>query len=402
VAEQNVVLAGFAPIHVQKPVRQEHLLSYYAWLLASARCAAEQAATPEAAGKILADVQEKVRRYGVSPSFVARRQFNAFPESEEALGQRGVPPQLPEGFENLLAQPEGPNIAERMERFEKVALQVFRKWYQPDAKAPDDLIHVTCSGYVAPSPAQRFVAERGWFSTPVMHSYHMGCYGAFPAIRNAVGMLTSRALGGPEGKRRVDIVHTEYLSGHVATLKDGPADIIDMTLFGDGFIGYSAYPEDVFQTARKLGPGLRVVAAHEEIIPGSLGEMTWKLGPQQFDMHLSKNVPLLIRENVLGFARKLCTRAGLDFDRSKEQLFYAIHPGGPRIVDHTRDVLGISEEKLGHTRRVFHELGNMCSATVPHILMEVLQDSAIPSGAKILSMGFGPGLTASGLILEKV
>jgi alkylresorcinol/alkylpyrone synthase len=402
VAEANVVLAGFAPVHVQKPVPQEHLLSYYAWLLASARCAAEGAATPEAAGQILLDVQEKVKRYGVSPGFIARREFNAFPDSEEALGQRGVPPQLPEGFENLLEQPEGPSIAQRMERFESVALQVFRKWYQPEVTAPDDLIHVTCSGYVAPSPAQRFVAEKGWFSTPVMHSYHMGCYGAFPAIRNAVGMLTSPALAGPEGKRRVDIVHTEYLSGHVTTLKNGPADIIDMTLFGDGFIGYSAYPEDVFRSARKLGPGLRVVAAHEELIPGSLEEMTWKLGPQQFDMHLSKNVPLLIRENVLGFARKLCARAGLDFERSKEHMFFAIHPGGPRIVDHTRDVLGISEERLGHTRRVFHELGNMCSATVPYILMDVLQDPAVPAGAQILAMGFGPGLTASGLILQKV
>jgi len=403
VAESSVILAGFKPVHVKKPVKQEHLLSYYAWLMASARCAAEGADTPEAAGLILADVQEKMQRYGVSPNFISRREFGVFPDSEEGLGQLGVPPELPEGFENLMAQPEGPSLGQRMEQFEKVALQAFRQYYSADnTQAPDDLIHVTCSGYVAPSPAQRFVAEKGWFSTPVMHSYHMGCYGAFPAIRNAVGLLTSPALAGPEGKRRIDIVHTEYLSGHVTTLKNGPADIIDMTLFGDGFIGYSVYPEDVFRTARKLGPGLRVVAAHEELIPGSLGEMTWKLGPQQFDMHLSKNVPLLIRENVLGFARKLCARAGIDFDRTKENMFYAIHPGGPRIVDHTRDVLGLAEEKLSHTRRAFYELGNMCSATVPYILADILEDKSIPANAPILAMGFGPGLTASGLILQKV
>lgn len=401
-AESSVVLAGFKPVHVKKPVRQEHLLSYYAWLMASARCAAEGADTPEAAGRVLNDVQEKVRRYGVSPNYIARREFVAFPDSDEALGQLGGLPQLPEGFEDLISQPEGPSLAARMERFEKVALQVFREYYASDARAPDDLIHVTCSGYVAPSPAQRFVAEKGWFSTPVMHSYHMGCYGAFPAIRNAVGLLTSAALAGPEGKRRVDIVHTEYLTNHVSTLKNGAADIIDMTLFGDGFIGYSAYPEDVFRTSRSVGPGLRVVAAHEELIPNSLGEMTWKLGAQQFDMHLSKNVPLLIRENVLGFARKLCARAGMDFDRVKDGLFYAIHPGGPRIVDHTRDVLGIPEEKLSHTRRAFYELGNMCSATVPYILADILEDKTLPANARILAMGFGPGLTASGLILEKL
>jgi alkylresorcinol/alkylpyrone synthase len=402
VTESSVVIGSFTPIQLQKPVRQEHLLNYYAWLMASARCAASGADTPQAAGQIMLDVQEKIRRYGISPNFVSRRQFNVFPDSEEALGVRGGAPQLPEGFEDLLTQPEGPSLGKRMERFEALALAALGKWYGAEAKAPDDLIHVTCSGYVAPSPAQRFVSQRRWSSTTVLHSYGMGCYGAFPAIRSAVGLLTSPVLSRPEGKRRVDIMHTEYLSGHVTTLKDAPGDIIDMTLFGDGFIGYSAYPEDVFRSSPRLGPGLRVLSAHEEIIPDSLDEMTWKLGAHQFDMHLSKNVPLLIRENVLGFARNLCMRAGLDFERTKENMFYAIHPGGPKILDHTRDVLGLSEDKLVYSRRVFQELGNMCSAAVPYILKDVLEDPAVPSGAHVLSMGFGPGLTASGLMLQKV
>lgn len=405
-AESSVILTGFSPVQLQKPVPQEHLLSYYAWLMASARCAAEGADSAETAGQIMAEVQHKVRRYGVSPSFISRRQFNAFPDSDEALGQAGAPPALPEGFEDLLASPDGPSVSWRMQRFDQVATEVFRKWYArqssgPDASAPDDLIHVTCSGYVAPSPAQRIVSEKRWLSTAVTHSYHMGCYGAFPAIRSAVGLLSAPALGRPEGKRRVDIVHTEYLSAHVATLKDSPGDIVDMTLFGDGFIGYSAYPEDVFQRSQRLGPGLRVVAAHEELIPDTLEEMTWKLGPHQFDMYLSRQVPLLIRDNIHGFVRGLCARAGLDFERTKNQLFYAIHPGGPKILDHTRDVLGLSEEHVMHSRRVFAKLGNMSSATVPHIYGDLLADPAVPSGAHVLSMGFGPGLTATGLILQK-
>lgn len=399
--EPNVVLAGFAPLHVQKPVRQEHLASYYAWLLASARCVAQGAATPEAAGQVLREVQEKVKRYAVSPSFISHREFCAFPDSEEGLGQRGSAPALPKGFEGLLQQPEGPTIAQRMERFQAVALQVFRQWFAEKSEAPDDLIHVTCSGYLAPSPAQRFVSERGWWSTSVVHSYHMGCYGAFPAIRNAVGQLTASALAGADGKRRIDIVHTEYLSGHVATLKNEPSDIIDMTLFGDGFVGYSAYPEHVYRTTAGLGPGLRVVAAREELVPGSIDEMTWNLGPRQFDMHLSKSVPLFIRESVLSFTRALCARAGLDFDGVRHRLCYAIHPGGPRIIDHVRDALGLAEDRLSPTRRAFYELGNICSATVPYILMDLLRDPSVPAGSPVLALGFGPGLTASGLILEK-
>ena len=200
----------------------------------------------------------------------------------------------------------------------------------------------------------------------------------------------------------MDIVHTEYLSGHFSPLASEPGDIIDMTLFGDGFIGYSVMPEDVFESSAQPGSGLRVLAHHEELIPNSLDEMTWKLGPHQFDMFLSKNVPVLIRESVAGFVQRLCARAGIRYSERKQDLAFAIHPGGPKILDHTRDVLGISDEQVAHSRQVFFELGNMSSATVPHILMDMANDQAIPSGTQIVSMGFGPGLTATGLVLEKV
>jgi alkylresorcinol/alkylpyrone synthase len=400
--DRDVVLADFASVCMQRPVRQEYLLSYFAWLMASARCAATGAASAEQATKILDEVQDKLRRYAIGPNFISHRQFNAFPDSDEALGQNGTAPELPTGFDDILTAPSGPTLDARMRRFETLALGVFRKWYEHKAKAPNALIHVTCSGYAAPSPAQRFTAEQGWCSTSVTHSYHMGCYGAFPAIRTAVGLLGSPILARPEPKHRVDIVHTEYLSAHVATLKDEPGDIVDQTLFGDGFIGYSAYPGDVFRRLPKAPSGLRVLGCHEQMIANTSDEMTWNLGPHQFDMYLSKNVPLLIRDNVEAFAQRLCAAAGLDFSRVRGQMVYAIHPGGPKILDHTRDVLGISEDKVVHSRRVFYELGNMSSATIPHILMEMTKDAAILPGTLILSMGFGPGLTATGTVLQKV
>jgi predicted naringenin-chalcone synthase len=43
----------------------------------------------------------------------------------------------------------------------------------------------------------------------------------------------------------------------------------------------------------------------------------------------------------------------------------------------------------------------MSSATVPHIFNEIVNDSNIPAGTKIVAMAFGPGLTATGLLLEK-
>ena len=219
--EGNAVLVDFRSVELSRPVRQERLVSYLAWLMASARCAANGVTSDAAAGSVLDELQGKLRRYAVGPHQIARRQSNAFPSSPEALGFRGRPPDLPPGFEDLAQQPAGPTLETRMRRFETLALEAFERWYQKQPSAPDDLIHVTCSGYASPSPAQRLLAAKRWYSTSVTHSYHMDCYGAFPAIRTAVGLLGSRAIEG-QPKRRVDIVHTEYLSAHVATLKDEP------------------------------------------------------------------------------------------------------------------------------------------------------------------------------------
>jgi predicted naringenin-chalcone synthase len=400
--ERAVVLADFRSIELSQPVRQERLVSYLAWLLASARCAADGVTSRERAAAVLAELQARMLRYAVGPNFIARRQFNAFPGSEDALGSRARKPELPAGFEDLATRPLGPGLDVRMRRFETLALEVFERFYQAKSRAPDDLIHVCCSGYASPSPAQRLLASKRWYSTGVVHSYHMDCYGAFPAIRTAAGLLLGSPGTRSEPKTRVDIVHTEYLSAHLATLKDEPGDLVTMTLFGDGFIGYSLYPLDVYRRERVLGPGLRVLACDEQLIPDSSDEMTWRLGPQQFDLCLSKGVPLLIREHVVGFTRRLCARAGIDLEREKSRLLFAIHPGGPKILDHCRDALGIAEDQIAAARNVFFALGNMSSATVPHILLQLSRDSSVPPGTRIVALGFGPGLTATGALLEKI
>jgi predicted naringenin-chalcone synthase len=399
--DRGVVLADFRNVELSRPVRQERLVSYLAWLLASARCAAQGVTSDEAAARVLEELKANLRRYAVSPSLIARRQFNAFAAPADALEQRGTSPPLPIGFEDVAEQPAGPTLETRMRRFEELALEVFERWYEAQPAAPDDLIHVTCSGYASPSPAQRLLAAKRWYSTAVTHSYHMDCYGAFPAIRTAVGLLASSVVRA-EPKRRVDIVHTEYLSAHLATLKDAPGDLIAMTLFGDGFIGYSLYPLDAYRRSSALGPGFRVLACHEQLVPDSADEMTWRLGPHQFDIYLSKRVPLLIRENVVAFTRQLCRLGGCDLEGEKPSLLFAIHPGGPKILDHCAEVLGIENAQLTHARAVFRELGNMSSATVPHVLMNLCRDPNVRPGTRVVAIGFGPGLTATGALLEKI
>ncbi|HKO51756.1 MAG TPA: 3-oxoacyl-[acyl-carrier-protein] synthase III C-terminal domain-containing protein [Polyangiaceae bacterium] len=395
-----IVLTDFRPTQLQRPVAQEALLNYTAWLLATAGCAAAGTRNLAAANEIMADTQATVLRYGINPRHIAQRQLNALPQADDELGATGSSPTLPPLFADLLENPGGPELGRRMSELATLALRVFRDYYARQPEAPDHLVHVTCSDHASPSAAQRWVSERGWALTTVTDCQQTGCYATFSAIRSAVALLARSIVGVPKPRRRVDIVHTEYLSVHFDPLQRGPGSVIDSTLFGDGFIGYSAFREARFSGPRTYG--LRILAQHEVLIPDSLDEMRPSLGARNFEVLLSKNVPLLLEGVLPSFLRRLCAKAGRDFEREKDRMLFAIHPGGPKILDYARDALALSEAQIRHSRAVFRGHGNMSSATIPHVLMNLAADPSVPCGTPILAAAFGPGLTVAGLILERV
>jgi alkylresorcinol/alkylpyrone synthase len=394
-----VVLSDFEVIGVTEPVAQDELKGIQAHFMTLAQCAARQAADPSDRQKIGAAIRERMARYGTSSEYIARRQVSVLTSrfvkndpdnASEAIRRHGD-----------LRSPTGETLDERMNLFEEIACDVFERIYRDERlAAPDDIVHVSCSGYVSPSPVQTFLSRRGWLDVGVTHSYHMGCYGAFPAIRTALGLVGSSYVSLPSPKRRVDLVHTEFLSLHFDLLGDEPDNFVTSTLFADGFIKYAASPESEF--VNRNAPGLKILAIDEHILPDSLPEMTLRPGPLQFDMSLSKKVPFMIRDSIADFVRSICAQVGLDFEDEKSAMIFAIHPGGPAILNQIRGKLGIEEAAVALSRQVLYEHGNMASATAPHIWKLIVESPEIPRGAKVLSMAFGPGLTVIGALFEKV
>jgi predicted naringenin-chalcone synthase len=227
----------------------------------------------------------------------------------------------------------------------------------------------------------------------------MGCYGAFPAIRTGSGLITASKTHG-----RVDIVHTELLSAHLNLTEFTPSNTMICSLFADGFIGYSLYEEESFYSDETIieKKGLRILASHEVIIPDSLEDMSWDLGEYNFLMTLSKRVPVFIRKNIKAFLTTLCNKGHVNLENQKDEMHFAIHPGGPKIIDYVVDEVGLTKEQACWSYDVLRRLGNMSSATIPHIFHEIIKDDEIKPGTKVVAMAFGPGLTATGLLLEKI
>jgi alkylresorcinol/alkylpyrone synthase len=397
-----VVFADFKPVTLRPPVPQDELLDCMAHWMAVARCVSRNIDLEEQKTAVFKSTKKRIERYCASSTeHISQRQICIFDTAETRRNGRREFLAPPAPYTNIYDNPAGKTWDKRRVLFEQTALTAFERCYEESEQPPpDEIIHVTCSGYASPSPAQVFLSKRGWFQTGVTHAYHMGCYGAFPAIRTACGLLAASYASLPTPKDRVDIIHTEYLSLHVDFLAHDPGNYVMNTLFGDGFIKYSAYPLLKFLASNKRG--LKLLAMQERLVPNSLDEMTLKPGLYSFDEMVSKNVPDIIYVHIKEFMIDLCHQAGIDFGAEKQDLVYAIHPGGPAIVSKAREALGLDESKMWVSRDILDQHGNMASATTPHMWQKIVEAEAIPTGARIVSVAFGPGLTMIGAVFEKM
>lgn len=280
--------------------------------------------------------------------------------------------------------PSGRNLGARSKVYEEEVDKIFEAYYPEGSTQPDDLIHVSCTGYISPSGAQKIVSKRDWGeSTTVTHAYHMGCYASIPAIRMGTGFLANTPTKG-----RADIVHTEICSLHTNPAMHRLDQLVSQSLFADGFMKYSIVPFTI-------EPHMKIVKTREEIIPNSTKAMSWNVVEWGFEMSLAKEVPVLINRHLPGFLKRL----GVSL---VDKPLFAVHPGGPKILNYIRNLLQLNESQMAYSFQVLKEYGNMSSATLPHIWEKILNDPEVATGTKIISLAFGPGLSITGAILEKV
>ncbi len=398
-------LTNFVSVQVSEPTPQSVTLELTPYLAANAICSRSGVTDKGIFAQRLTEARQKFSSFGLPPSVIRARQLVFFPRLEDISLVDGefivAEPQhehlqLFDNFSDLNPK----DIASRHQSYERVANDCLEDMYIDEEGAPDDIIHVTSSGYLAPSPVQRLAVRRGWLRTTVTHGYHMGCYGGFSAIRMAHGFLASSQLGVTPPKERVDIVHTEVLSAHHEVEELTSPNIVTMTLFGDGFIKYSVSTEQHLKS-RGLA-GLKILAYTEHLLAGSADAETLAPGPKRFHIYISIMTPVFIKAAVTDLVVDLMRRAGLDFERERDRLVFAIHPGGPKVVEHLQSKLKLNDDQVALSKAIFLENGNMSSATVPHILKAIVEEPGVPIGARVIALGFGPGLTMTGVLLQKV
>ncbi len=369
-------ISKFNRIRPKFEVSQEFLLEWLVRAHLQAKICAQ--GRNDLAWDISTDEYAKVKRF-----------VDRFACSPEKISNRGIHTDNPKerNFLNLLIYKisqgslSGATMLERTMYFSKKCKQIFEEFYPAEHQAPEHLIHITCTGYVSPSGAQHLVALKNWSSlTRITHAYHMGCYASLPAIRMAQAFAA-------QSKSEVDLVHTEICSLHLDPNNHSPEQIVVQSLFADGFIKYSVSTETPYS-------GFRILKVKEFIIPDSAELMTWFTSNFGMQMSLSKEVPSVIANHIVAFLK--------DFEVQFENCLFAIHPGGPRIIESLQDLLKLRDDQVRHAKSVLFRFGNMSSATLPHIWQDLLDDQTISAKTKIVSLAFGPGLTIFGGLFEKL
>ena len=128
------------------------------------------------------------------------------------------------------------------------------------------------------------------------------------------------------------------------------------------------------------------------------GDMAWAIGDLGFEMKLSSYVPSIIKGGILNLTRNLLDKISKNVNDIR---FFAIHPGGRKILESIEEELGINRYQNEPAYHVLKNYGNMSSPTVLFVLQEIIRKlTPHDRGQHILSFAFGPGLTLESMVLK--
>ncbi len=333
---------------------------------------------------------------------------NTRPELESSLGPR------PEGSLSTKRQnfyqpasashPNGPTTADRMKVFSQHAGPMLQRACATAiensgiaASSITHLVTVSCTGFFAPGVDIAVIESLGLDSNiQRTHIGFMGCHGALNGIRVAKAIVDATPsavvlLGAVE----LCSLHQQYT--------DDAQQLVANALFADGAAGLVIGARNKGVDSQELAANKcapiqsqwSVVATLSKWIPKTTGLMSWTIGDHGFRMTLDPQVPSIIKANLEEELRVWLESQSLSISDIDA---WAIHPGGPRIIQAAGQALGLSPQLLARSQAVLASHGNMSSPTVLFILERLSQQQLHANHCVLLA--FGPGLCIEAVLLS--
>ncbi|KAL9234359.1 hypothetical protein vseg_009239 [Gypsophila vaccaria] len=224
--------------------------------------------------------------------------------------------------------------------------------------------------------------------------YFLGCYGGVTGLRVAKDIAENNP-----GSRVLLTTSETTILGFRPPNKDRPYDLVGAALFGDGAAACIIGSDPDLS---RENPFMELNYAVQQFLPGTHNVIDGCLTEEGINFKLGRDLPQKIEDNIEEFCKNLMKKSGLvEFN----DLFWAVHPGGPAIMNKLENTLKLSKDKLECSRRALMDFGNVSSNTIFYV-MEYMREnlkSAENGGEEWgLGLAFGPGITFEGILMRSL
>lgn len=235
----------------------------------------------------------------------------------------------------------------------------------------------TCTGYLCPGLTSYIVEETGLnpdiFALDIVG---MGCGGAMPALQACRNYLNTN-------KDTFALAVSTEICSSALFWGDETGLILSNSIFGDGSAA-------CLLTNRDDKSGLRFIDFASKIAPCHRDTLRFVTEKSRLRNVIKEVVPGIAAELTKDIAAALFKKYSL---KKSDIKFWAIHPGGRKVLDKIELEMELGKDDLVHSRRVLHDYGNMSSPTVLYVLKEVLNDRMLTKGDIVFAASFGAGFS---------
>lgn len=230
----------------------------------------------------------------------------------------------------------------------------------------------------------------------------MGCYAAVPAVSACAHWVAAK-------RRPAVLLAVDLFSPHVQPPPYDKEQAVVLTLFGDGAGAVVLLPPDERAGPGEPGggpagpggeparPGVAVVDSEQLTAPAYAEDLQVHMGDSGLRIRLKPSMPDVVASSVAIPARALLTRHRV---RWADVAWWAVHPGGRRILDRVDEALGLPGQSMAAAREVMREYGNTAAPAVLGVLRRLQETQPLAKGEHGVVLACGPGATVWALLLR--
>jgi alpha-pyrone synthase len=196
------------------------------------------------------------------------------------------------------------------------------------------------------------------------------------------------------------IVSVELSSVHI-NFTEEINNVITHSIFSDGLsVSILSSGISCVNQLNDFSSELHIIDSFNYLINNSEDGIRLFIEDNSIQCKLSKNLPKYISENILHALTLFLNKNNLTMN---DIGFWAVHPGGKRILESVQNGLNLPNDKLDVSWDILYNFGNMLSTSIMFVLEKFMNTNHNTNDSPIfcVAFSFSPGVGIEFILLKK-